>query len=228
MNKNLSRMLPPILTVLFIASIILFVISFSIGLPIWGREFYYMQIGPLGLEEACGRDREVIVAGYDEVLDFLTRPGGSFSAGDFRFSESGADHFKDCKALFALDAIVYIVTALVISTLLMLIRFRKIKLCRPLGFAPSFWSGAITLLGFATLGALVLADFDTAFKVFHGIFFPGKDNWLFNPYRDEIILAMPEEFFMNCALLIGSSVIILSLVLVLHGIIRKEREKSRS
>ena len=62
--------------------------------------------------------------------------------------------------------------------------------------------GALVPLG--AVGALAALDFSRAFTVFHAVFFPGKDNWLFNPATDEIILIMPERFFLNCALLIGA------------------------
>ena len=228
MNKKTDRAIPQILTLVLIVAIILFTISFSIGLPIYGREFYYMQIGPLEIEKATGRDRDTIIRGYDEVLDFLTRPGGEFSAGDFAFSESGADHFKDCKFLFTLNASVYVISALVIAAVLLLLRFGKIKLCRPFGLAPVFWSGSITLGLFAVLGVLISMDFDTAFVIFHSVFFPGKSNWIFNPRNDEIILAMPESFFMNCAILIGSSVILMSLAFVAVGLYIKIRARKCS
>ena len=60
------------------------------------------------------------------------------------------------------------------------------------------------------LGGLISLDFDRAFTIFHSIFFPGKDNWVFNPYTDEIIRVLPQNFFMNCAILIGAGVIVLS------------------
>ena len=66
-------------------------------------------------------------------------------------------------------------------------------------FAPrSSW--VVTLL-IALLAAL---DFDGAFTVFHSIFFPGKDNWLFDPVTDPVILILPEAFFRNCAIAIVS------------------------
>ena len=53
-----------------------------------------------------------------------------------------------------------------------------------------------------TVAALAALDFDRAFVVFHSIFFPGKDNWIFDWQTDPIILFLPQDFFRNCALLI--------------------------
>ena len=55
---------------------------------------------------------------------------------------------------------------------------------------------------FALIGALAAVDFDRFFTLFHAIFFPGKDNWLFHPRLDPVILILPQEFFRNCAILI--------------------------
>lgn len=60
-------------------------------------------------------------------------------------------------------------------------------------------------------------DFDRAFAVFHGIFFPGKENWLFDPATDPVILLLPEEFFRNCAIAIAASLLLICLVLILRG-----------
>ena len=65
--------------------------------------------------------------------------------------------------------------------------------------------------------ALAATDFGRAFTVFHGIFFPGKENWLFDPATDPVILLLPEEFFRNCAIAIVASLLLLCLVLILTG-----------
>ena len=81
-------------------------------------------------------------------------------------------------------------------------RFGRRAPARPLGRGFGFWAG-IGLGGtFLLVGALAALDFDRAFVVFHALFFPGKDNWLFDPAADEIINILPQEFFRNCALLI--------------------------
>ena len=67
------------------------------------------------------------------------------------------------------------------------------------------------------VAALAATDFDRAFTVFHGIFFPGKENWLFDPATDPVILLLPEEFFRNCAIAIAASLLLLCLVLILTG-----------
>lgn len=211
MKKTLNLLL----SIVMIASLTLFTITFSIGLPIYVRGFYYMQIKPLELEEATGYTYDEIKDGYDEVLDFLTRPGGEFSAGVFEFSEEGASHFEDCKGLFTLNTVVLLVSSILILLLLILRRYGVYESHTALKRPPRFYSGIATLVGFAAIGLLAATNFDNAFRIFHQIFFPGKDNWLFNPATDEIILAMPQQFFMNCAILIVVSILVISVLFIL-------------
>lgn len=215
-----------ILTALLAVFVVIFVITASIGLPIYVRPFYYMQIDSLGLEEETGYTKEEITQGYDEILDFLTIPGREYGTGVFASSSEGEGHFRDCKVLFDLNLTLLIISFVGVVALIILNRLKIFSLSRPFGFSFLLTCGAGTLIFFALLGALCALNFDKAFEIFHAIFFPGKDNWRFNPYRDEIILAMPQEFFMSCAILIASSIILISIGFIIYGIIeKKKREK---
>ena len=84
------------------------------------------------------------------------------------------------------------------------------------------------MLGLLGLGALAALDFSRAFTVFHAVFFPGKDNWLFNPATDEIILIMPERFFLNCALLIGAVLLSACGALIAGDLLSAHRRKKKT
>ena len=89
---------------MFCICLVLFMLTFAIGLPIYCRFLYYIQIKTLKLEEATGWSYDVIKQAYDEVLNFCTLPWvKNFSSGELKFSESGASHFADCKVLFNLN-----------------------------------------------------------------------------------------------------------------------------
>ena len=89
---------------------------------------------------------------------------------------------------------------------------------------------------FADVRVLFRADFlvlgvtavSAAFTVFHAVFFPGKDNWLFNPATDEIILIMPERFFLNCALLIGAVLLSACGALIAGDLLSAHRRKKKT
>ena len=90
------------------------------------------------------------------------------------------------------------------------------------GRTPGFWAACALGGVILVVAALAATDFDRAFTVFHSIFFPGKDNWLFDPATDPVIALLPEEFFRNCAIAIAASLLGLCLVLVLTG--RKQKK----
>ncbi len=205
------------LTVLLIAAIIIFTVTFSIGLPIYVRPFYYAHIEALDMPYWTDLSYAQIREAYDEVLDYLTLPGGEFGAGVLSYSEEGASHFADCKKLFNLNLWAMLISGVLIISLVLLDKRGKISFYRFGGFPPCFTAGAGTLSLFAVLGGLAAINFDLAFQVFHKVFFPGKDNWLFDPKVDEIINVMPFEFFRNCAILILSSVVVISVTLIIIG-----------
>ena len=204
--------------------IAILIITFSIGLPIYFRPFYYMQIDYLEIEEYSGADRETILEAYNELLDFLTVPGKEFSTGDFPYSENGKSHFVDCKVLFDLNAWAFVISLIGFATLIILNKKGIFQLWRPFNMSVLFCSGAYTLGGFAVIGGLVAIDFDTAFTVFHKLFFPGKDNWLFSWYDDAIIRILPQAFFMNCAILIFVSIVVLCIGSIVYGIITRTKK----
>ena len=60
--------------------------------------------------------------------------------------------------------------------------------------------------------------------MFHSIFFPGKDNWLFDPATDPVILILPEAFFRSCAILILAAVLLCCAALIIADLYRRRRD----
>ena len=225
----MKRLVNSSLSVIFVIAVVILTITFSIGLPIYVRAFYYAHIPSIQEEFKEELDitleRDLVKDAYDEILDFLTLPGREFGAGEVPYSEEGKGHFEDCKILFDLNRNALIISAIAVAVLLILNRLAVINLKKPLGFGLTFFSGIGTLGLFGALGLIVSRDFSAAFTIFHKIFFPGKDNWMFNPYTDPIILFMPQRFFMHCAILICASILLISAAFIVIGIIRKKRVK---
>jgi len=199
-----------VFTALLLACIVL---TASIAAPILCRPFYYAHIAPLGLEEYTGLSQAEITHAYDEMLDFCLGLRTDFSTGVLPWSESGKAHFEDVRALFLLDLRLLAATA---GLLLLLLLFSRQKL-RPYrfgGHGPGFWAAIGLICTLLLVGILAATDFDRAFTVFHRIFFPGKDNWLFDWRTDAVILILPQTFFRNCALFIGGVLAALCGVLI--------------
>ena len=182
-----------------------FVLSLSIAVPLLFRPFYYAHIEAMDLQRVSGHTYQEIKDSYDSMMDFCVYGKQPFSAGVMRFSEEGKVHFEDVAVLFRIDFIVLAVT----SVILLVTALRKIRFMPVNGFSYRYWGSWLLLALFSCLGFFCALDFDQAFITFHHIFFPGKTNWIFDPYYDEIINILPEVFFRNCAILIISILMIL-------------------
>lgn len=218
-------MIKRLLSVLCAVCVFLFLLTASIGLPIYIRPFYYAHIGPLELEKVSGYSQTQIRAAYDEVLDYLTLPGEEFGTGVLPYSQEGKAHFVDCKGLFTLNAALLLGSAAVLAVLFLLRRrFGPYRLGRQ---SAPFWAAVCALVAPLVIGGLAALDFDRAFTVFHTIFFPGKSNWVFDWYEDQIIRILPQAFFMDCAILIGVGLVGMSLgILVLESTWRGNKQAS--
>ena len=214
-------------TMIFIFAIVILTVTFSIGLPIYVRDIYYAHVPAIQNQVLEWTDvwveEEVITEAYDEVLDFLTLPNREFGSGRFPYSEEGKGHFEDCKVLFDLNRNAFLISLGVVVILLVWNKCDIIHLRRLRGLSATFWAGAFTLILFVGLALAVAPNFEAAFTVFHKMFFPGKDNWMFDPYTDPIILFMPIEFFMNCAVTICLSILSISTVHMIIGRVRKDK-----
>ena len=231
MNSKTKKAIDITLTVVFIVVLVLFMLTFSIGLPIYCRFFYYIQIKTLKLSDAAAAygidaDYNDIKTAYDQILNFCTLPNQPFKSGIFEMSESGKSHFADCKILFDLNLAVMIVSGTITLALVLLNRFKVITLIRPMGHRAYLLSAIIALALPVIIGALAAINFEKAFEIFHGIFFPGKTNWTFNPYYDQIITVMPEEFFMNCAIIIGVGLVAFAAALITADLVLWRKEKN--
>lgn len=215
-----SRILA-ILTALLTALLIL---SASIAAPIVVRPFYDWQVRVLHIDEATGYSPETIHEAYHEMLDFCMY-GTPFGTGSLRWSDAGRSHFADVAKLFRLDFAVCLLSAAGLLLCLLLSRLRRLRPRRLLGRGPGFWAGAGLSGCFLIVGALAALDFDRAFVVFHAIFFPGKENWLFDPQVDEIITILPQAFFQNCAICIAALLLLSCAVLIAADLCRNRHTK---
>ncbi len=198
--------------------IALVILAGAIAAPILCRPFFYLHIDPLDLPAQTGLSTEQIKTAYREMMDFCIGVSDTFSVGVLPFSESGASHFADVRRLFILD-----LWALAVSTVLlvMILLFQKNKRVRLAGHTPGFWSAVGLGVSFVTVGGLATLDFDRAFTVFHKLFFPGKDNWLFDTRTDPVIRMLPAEFFRNCAVLILVLILVSCVALIVWDRKRK-------
>lgn len=219
-----KKTLDVVSSIAFAVALAVLAITFSIGLPIYVRPFYYLHVNALDLVERTGYEYEEIVDAYDEVLDYLTLEGKEFGTGVLKHSEEGKAHFVDCKVLFDLNRNALVVSLLALVLLIILDKYGYINLLKPRGLRLGFWSFLSTLGFFGFVAIACAIDFSSAFTAFHKLFFPGKSNWLFNPYTDPIILLLPQQFFLNCAVLICVSALLISILTIVNALTKKDRD----
>lgn len=180
------------------------VISGAIAVPILFRPFYYWQVEALHIAQRTGYSVGVIRKAFDEVMDYLVL-GTPFGTGELAYSMDGKAHFADCRGLFVFDFWVLGISLLVLVICLVVYHVQKKKGAAVSGakHLPVFWSSVVMCGFFAVLAVWGAVDFDSLFVAFHAAFFPGKSNWIFDPRYDEIINILPQQFFLNCAVLIA-------------------------
>jgi len=200
--------------------IALVILAGAIAVPVLFRPFFYWHIAPLELAESVGLTVQQVKTAYNEMMNFCVGLTDTFSVGVLGWSEAGKAHFADVRKLFVLDLSVLAAALILLVVVILLRRGKPVRL---LGHTPGFWSAVGLGTAFAAVGALVAIDFEKAFVVFHQLFFPGKDNWLFDPSEDEVIRILPEVFFRNCAILIFALILIGCAAVLLWD--RKSRRK---
>ena len=212
-----------VLSLLCAVAVFFFLLTASIGLPIYFRPFYYAHIEAYDLAARSGYTDAQIRQAYDEVLDYLTLPGQDFGTGVLPYSEEGKAHFADCKVLFDLNASVMIGSAVTLAVLFFMRKqwgpYRRGKR------SSAFWAAALALAAPMIIGALAATDFDRAFVIFHSVFFPGKTNWIFDWNADQIIRILPQDFFMHCAILIGVGLVTISLGIIIWEFAHKTKKE---
>lgn len=201
-----------IITIFFICT---FILTFSISLPILFRGFYYIQIKTLNIEKYSGYDYSTIKTAYDEMLNYCIGLSDTYSCGSLKYSTEGMNHFTDCRKLFILNFILLAISSFFLLLIYYLEKKKKITLYKFFSHSNSYQASKILLVSFITIILLALPDFDQAFTTFHKIFFPGKSNWIFDSRYDQIINILPERYFLNCGLLIVSSIIIICTILII-------------
>ena len=201
----------------------LLIVSVSITLPILIRPFYYMQIEALELPQKTGISFSDIKVAYDEMMDYCLGLRPDFSVGILRYSEEGASHFADVRALFFIDFAIIGISALSLIIIAIILKTKKLTPYRFLGRSAPFWSVASIGAICAILGIACAISFTETFIFLHKIFFVGKTNWSFKPSQDPIIRLLPNQFFSNCAIFIFSAIIIFSAAILLYEFLPRKK-----
>ena len=212
-------------TLVYALSFIVLVVTFSIAIPILWRDFYFFHIDLLNITEAAGCSKSDLIMSFNELMDSLVfyKP---FSEGVFDYSISGMNHFLDCRILFTLDLVALPISFIIFLVYIILIKLNFIKVYRIKGMSILFYASFVPIVVLGALAIFALIDVNSAYAFFHAILFPGKDNWVFNPYTDPIINALPEQFFLDCGILIFGVMLLILFAVIIFNIVRKVKHGS--
>ena len=201
MKRNILRgIFTGVLVLLTATALALFVLHVWDGLYIWDMRAF-------GVCEAWNLTEETALRNYNAVMRWLspfnTAP---FDLPDFAFTETGAIHFEEVRVIFRW---VYILGAGSLAALFVLLRRRQDR------SAACLRTAGLTVVAVpAFILALIAADADRAFVLFHKVFFR-NDYWIFSYKTDEIIKILPQGFFIHCAVFIAAFWVISAAVLLI-------------
>jgi integral membrane protein (TIGR01906 family) len=203
------------LQILFSLALSLFIIFAAVKLTLMFKPLYYFDIKYLNIEDLSGFGKSEIIKNYDYVINYLLSPKvQEFNLPSIPYSNHGQIHFKDVKRIFTSIDILFVIAGLIsVFGVVLNLKHKSFYFLKRT-------SSMLILLPTILLSAFMI-NFNTAFVIFHKIFFR-NDYWQFDPELDPIINILPEEFFFHAALLI---VILLILSIIVLRLLYKKLNK---
>ena len=173
----------------------LFLISAAVTLTLSCRCLYRSDMKHLHLSEEMGYSGEEILANYEELIDYNLSPFHTrLEFPTFPMSEEARIHFQEVKVIFQGFLCVLIVSGVgYLIGAFILIRRTEWRFLK--------YTGICSLVIPIVTGILIAVNWDWAFETFHELVF-ANDYWLFDPVTDPVILVLPDEYFMHCAVMI--------------------------
>ncbi len=173
------------------------ILGFSIKFVLNFTPLYSYEISNLSIDKEMNMTKEELLENYKTVTSYIESPFiEKLVFPDFPMSREGEIHFKEVKDIFNKIDFLFYGSTIALIALILLKRKKKIRDNSYLKLG-----SYLSLILPAALALPFALNFNKAFVIFHKIFF-NNDYWIFNPDTDPIILALPEEFFFHCALLI--------------------------
>ena len=254
--KTLKRVLSLALSSIGMLAVIIGFMLISVGFCVYNKNFYDAEFsknasydqtydtytfskgnsGTLVIStDELFKVRDKIIAyfsGTDESLQIEVFFNGSNQKFFTDFETEGKEdneiaHMEDVKPIFiAVKILGYVLAILGVLVLiggffLTEKGYRLRVLCRG-----AIIGASIFLLIIGTIGLYIAIDFNTAFTVFHHIFFP-QGNWTFS-ITSNMLAILPEVLFLDAAITIISCGVGLAIILLITGIIGLRLNKKRT
>lgn len=209
-----------ILNILMSLFLSLAIISVSALLVLHFRPLYYYFIKTNEINNLYDLSKEEMKENYDTLVEYISGFGGKeLELPHLPSSESGLIHFREVRDIFLFlnyMAMISFILLITLDRLFQPLLRNKIYLL----------SGGLLSLSLVVSTALfILADFSSAFVLFHKIAFR-NDLWIFDYKTDPIILYLPERFFMLAALFIIGLILLFSFLSIFLSLHFQKKEKA--
>lgn len=205
-----------VLQLLLAVVMTLSIIGVSVVVTLGFRSLYYHDIKALDIPGYSGYPEEEIRLNYDVLIDYnMTFKDGVLEFPTLAMSEAGRIHFEEVKEIF--DLFKYFAlfgSILSVVGIIWFVRQREYRFLK--------YTGIVTFSLPAVLGILVAVCWDQVFVGFHKLFF-NNDFWIFDYRTDPVILILPDEFFMHCAIMIFAGVMLGALICTVLYLVLKKR-----
>ncbi len=191
----------------FISAVIffLFIVSFAVTITLNFKPLYYLDMNVLQISQTSGYSEEEIIENYNVLIDYNNFWGPkTLEFPTLAMSETGRIHFEEVKVIFVAFEVMCMIT--LILSIVSIIYHRKTHSLKYLKY-----TSIITIAIPAVIALFIGLCWDKVFVIFHKIFF-NNDYWIFSPDTDPVINILPDTFFMHCAIMIISIVILGSII----------------
>lgn len=143
------------------------------------------------------------------------------------FNEQDRFHMGEVQNLFLKGILLRRIAMVILVAAFMILRWQDKEEWKGRLAKAYEWTLGVTVLLFGVLGIAISMNFTRCFTIFHEIFFD-NDLWLFDARTDYMIRMLPEGFFFDMVIRIGSffTGLLIVLLIIAEAVRRKINKKN--
>lgn len=143
------------------------------------------------------------------------------------FNEQDRFHMGEVQNLFLKGILLRRIAMVILVAAFMILRWQDKEEWKGRLAKTYEWTLGVTVLLFGVLGIAISMNFTRCFTIFHEIFFD-NDLWLFDARTDYMIRMLPEGFFFDMVIRIGSffAGLLIVLLIIAEAVRRKINKKN--
>lgn len=236
--NNMKKLLSILLSICIIWITYVSLFQFSL---LENKSFYVTEFGREGIASSLELSTKDQARIADGLINYLSHGSDNLQLevtmlGEVRdfYSERELLHMLDVQNILKttfLSRLVSIIIAAILICILLIMYFKTSTPKLKVKLENTICNSMIqtTIASWVIIGiliGLISINFNKAFIYFHKLLFT-NDLYLLNPRYDKLIVLLPEEFFIKCAVIIGVSMIGSNLVYIIISYIIKRSLRKR-